>query len=137
MIEIIGAMLFWVVWGAFENRVWKEAGEAWILGHFKTYHVAIGTLAVITSALGAKNIFQFLFLLIWAPLALDVTWWVIRYFDFKRDPVKAAESYGEPNAWHSKEDWDNWLNMPLVGGCYWWWWLLCGVLVVLGALALK
>ena len=136
MIEIISVMLFWVVWGAMENRVWKEQGEAWILGHFKTYHVAMGVLDVITSALGANSIIQFFFLLIWAPLALDVTWWVIRYFDFKRDPVEAAKRYGEPNAWHLQTDWDNWLGLPLVLGCYWWWWLLGGVLVVLGVLIL-
>jgi hypothetical protein len=136
MIETIGAMLFWIVWGACENRLWKESGESWILGHFKTYHVAMGALAVATSLFGAKNVFQFLFLLTWAPLALDVTWWLIRYFDFKRDPKKAEQQYGESTAWHSQGDWDNWLGLPLVAGCYWWWWCLAGILVVLGVLML-
>lgn len=138
MIEIIGAMLFWVVWGAMENRVWKEQGEAWILGHFKTYHLMIGALDVATAAIGAENnTFQFLFLLFWSPLALDVTWWVIRYFDFKRDPNAAQKFYGESNPWHQQSDWDNWLGLPLVFGCYWWWWLFGGVTFVLGATILN
>jgi hypothetical protein len=69
-------------------------------------------------------------------LALDVVWWLIRYWDFQVDPVKATESYGEPNAWHSRDDWDNWLGLPLVLGCYWWWWACLSVLVVLGGVIL-
>ena len=94
----------------------------------------MGAFDVATALLGADNVWQFLFLLVWAPLALDVTWWLIRYFDFKRDPIKAAESYGEENAWHSREDWDNWLGLPLVAGCYWWWWVLGGLGIVLGVM---
>ena len=136
MLKFVVAILFWIVWGISENRVWKEHGESWILGHFKTYHAVIGAFDVAIASLGADNGWQFMFLLMWAPLALDVVWWIIRYWDFKRDPVKAAESYGEPNAWHSRGDWDNWLGLPLVFGCYWWWWLLGSILVVSGVLML-
>jgi hypothetical protein len=136
MIKLIAAALFWLIWGAFENRAWKEHGENWILGHFKTYHAVMGAFDIVIALLGANGVWQFLFLLVWAPLALDVVWWLIRYWDFQRDPVKATESYGEPNAWHSRDDWDNWLGLPLVLGCYWWWWLLGGMLVVLGVLML-
>ena len=135
MIKFIFALVFWVVWGAGENRVWKEHGESWILGHFKTYHVAMGVFAVAIASLGAEGVLQFLFLLVWAPLALDVAWWVIRWVDFRRDSVKAAESYGEPNAWHLQNDWDNWLGLP-VYGVYWWWYVFAVLLVVLGVLAL-
>ena len=129
------AALFWVLWGVCENRLWKEHGESWILGHFKTYHVVLGAFDFVVASLGASNIWQFLFLLVWAPLALDVAWWLIRWIDFKRDPVKAAESYGEPNAWHLQSDWDNWLGLP-VYGVYWWWYVFAVLLVVLGVLAL-
>ena len=136
MFKLIFAALFWIVWGIGENRVWKEHGEGWILGHFKTYHVAMGIFAVTVASLGATSIWQFLFLLVWAPLALDVVWWLIRWFDFKRDPAGAAASYGEPNAWHQQIDWDNPLGLPLVAGCYWWWWLFGVLLAVLGVLML-
>jgi hypothetical protein len=136
MIKLIVAALFWLIWGAFENRAWKEHGENWILGHFKTYHAVMGAFDVAIASLGADSVWQFLFLLVWAPLALDVVWWLIRYWDFQRDPVKAAESYGEPNAWHLQTDWDNYGGLPLVLGCYWWWWCLVGILVVLGVLML-
>jgi hypothetical protein len=136
MIKLILVALFWVLWGVSENRVWKEHGENWILGHFKTYHAVMGAFDVAIASLGADSVWQFLFLLVWAPLALDVVWWLIRYWDFQVDPVKATESYGEPNAWHSRDDWDNWLGLPLVLGCYWWWWVCLGILVVLGVLML-
>jgi hypothetical protein len=136
MLKVIVAMLFWAIWGAFENRAWKEHGENWILGHFKTYHAVMGAFYVAIASLGADSVWQFLFLLAWAPLALDVVWWLIRYWDFQVDPVKATESYGEPNAWHSRDDWDNWLGLPLMLGCYWWWWACLSVLVVLGGVIL-
>jgi hypothetical protein len=134
MLKFMVAMLFWVIWGVLENRVWKEAGESWILGHFKTYHIAIGVLDTIISGVCATNVFQFLFLLMWAPLALDVTWWIIRHIDFKRDPVTAEKLYQETNPWHLQTDWDNLLGLPLVAGCYWWWWVLGALGAIFGVL---
>lgn len=134
MLKFAIAFAFWLVWGAFENRAWKEHGDPWILGHFKTYHLVMFVFDVAMAYLGASSAREFLFLLLWAPLGLDACWWLIRYYDFKRDPEKAKESYGEPNAWHLRTDWDNWLGLPLVAGVYWWWWLIAGMLVVNGAL---
>ena len=136
MIKLILAALFWLIWGGCENRVWKEHGEAWILGHFKTYHVVMGMFDFAVAALGAGDVWQFLFLLVWAPLSLDIVWWLIRWFDFKRDSAGAAKSYGENNSWHSRSDWDNWLGLPLILGCYWWWWVFGFLCVVLGVLML-
>lgn len=135
-LQFFTVLFLWVLMGAGENRVWKEHGEAWILRHFKTYHVIMGVFAVAFAALGAGSAWEFLFLLVWAPFALDVAWWLIRWWDFQCDPLKAAQSYGEPNAWHLRTDWDNWLGLPLVAGCYWWWWLFAALLVVLGGLML-
>jgi hypothetical protein len=128
-------LIFWIIYGASENRVWKEHGEAWILGHFKTYHVLIGGLNLLLAWFGSgygSDLLLFAFLLVYAPLALDVTWWLIRYADFRVDSVKAQASYGEPNAWHEVADWDNWFGLPLVLGVYWWWLVFTFVLVVLG-----
>ena len=46
-------LIFWIIYGASENRFWKEHGEAWILGHFKTYHVLIGGLNLLLAWFGS------------------------------------------------------------------------------------
>lgn len=129
----IVAVLIGIMWGIFENRAWKEHGENWILGHFKTYHAFMFTLFGAVNYLAVGVSWIWIWLLLWDTLSLDVAWWVIRYYDFKRDPVAAEESYGEPNAWHLRTDWDNWLGLPLVFGTYWWWWVFSIILVVFGS----
>ncbi len=143
-----GALLFWVLWGAAENRLWREAGDAVILGHFKTYHFFMAILTVLVAALGASSWLSFVFLIVWAPLMLDVTWWSIRYLDVTHlgqtwrlsdltiwvFPAVNPYDYGAGKAWHSRDDWDNWLGIPLIGGCYWWWWMLGGLLAVLATI---
>ncbi|TRO45520.1 hypothetical protein E2P30_01440 [Candidatus Bathyarchaeota archaeon] len=140
MIAFILALLFAIVWGASENRYWKEANwydAPLILGHFKQYHLAMVVFGLIIAGMGCGgNLFVFMFLVLWFPLILDVTWWVIRYYDFCNDQEKAKLSYNEPNAWHLQTDWDNWLGLPLVFGVYWWWWLLSGLLIAIGAVIL-
>ena len=125
-----------ILWGAAENRLWKEHGENFILNHFKTYHVFMAVLFGIINIIGLSfdwhSVGEWLFFMIYDPLILDVTWWVIRYFDYRKDYDKAVESYGEPNAWHHWKDWDNWLNPPLIAGFYWWWWVFTVVLIILG-----
>ncbi len=121
--RIIFAIILPLIWGTFENRAWHEAGENWILNHFKTYHVVMFAIFAGTAFTTSSNFWLNLGLFIWAPLSLDVVWWIIRWLDFRRDPVWAEEHYGEPNAWHLQTDWDNWLGLPLVFGTYWWWYV--------------
>ena len=132
LIRFFLVLLFWCLWGAFENRVWKEHGENFILNHFKTYHVAMAAFVVLTAFMGVYTPAQFIFVLFWAPLMLDVVWWLIRYYDFQKDYEKAKESYNEPNAWHLQTDWDNWLGVPLLFNCYWWWTVFGVILFIIG-----
>jgi len=131
---LLGKFLLPLLYGVVENRLFKEHGEAVVLNHFKLYHIWLFILFAINAV--TKSFWLSMLLLVYAPLALDVAWWLIRWIDFQRDPVKAAESYGESNAWHSRGDWDNYGELPLVFGCYWWWWLLGGILAMLGVLML-
>ena len=120
---MIPQMLIPVVYGVAENRLMYEKGEKMILNHFRLYHVWL-TVLFLLNASSAGSVLKFLFLFVWAPLGLDASWWLIRYFDYKRDYEKAKQQYwGEPNAWHDRNDWDNYLGLPLVAGCYWWWWV--------------
>lgn len=41
---VVFAMFFGGAWGAAENCCWKEAGDAWILSHFKLYHLLMALL---------------------------------------------------------------------------------------------
>ena len=136
MIAFILALLFAIVWGASENRYWRESNwydAPLILGHFKQYHLAMVVFDLIVAGMGCGgSLLSFIFLVLWFPLILDVTWWVIRYYDFSKDYEKAKLSYNEPNGWHLQTDWDNWLGLPLVVGVYWWWWLLSGILIAIG-----
>jgi hypothetical protein len=136
------ALIFAVLWGAMENRCWREQGESVILGHFKLYHLGMLALfgwvnsltiyVVLGESLSFAGILSFVWLMVWDILMLDITWWVIRWWDFRINPGKAIRFYGEPNAWHLKTDWDNWLGLPLIGGTYWWWYVFAGILAVLG-----
>jgi len=116
---MIAQLLIPVVYGVGENRLMHESGEATIMNHFRLYHLWI-TVIFFLNAVSAGSILKFLFLFVWAPLGLDVTWWLIRYWDC--------------HVWHDRADWDNYLGLPLVLGCYSWWWV-CGIVcVVLGVL---
>lgn len=131
MIAFIIALTYAIAYGIGENRLFKEEGEWWLLNHFKAYHVWLLYITIIVSACGAEGSWlKFAFLMVWTPLMLDVTWWIIRYYQI----THGENQYGEPNAWHLQSDWDNWLGLPLVAGCYWWWWVLSIVCAVLGAL---
>lgn len=144
MIEIplfITALIFAVAWGAMENRCWHEAGEAVIANHFKLYHFGMATLFSWVNLLTVNIIFtgftlvsllSWVWLMLWDILILDVTWWIIRYYDYKRNYAAAAKQYNEPNMWHLRGDWDNWLGLPLVKGVYWWWWLFAVSLLIIG-----
>jgi hypothetical protein len=129
-----------ILWGAAENRLWKEHGENFILNHFKLYHIftflLFGTINAIGLTFSTASFIEWLFFMTFDPLMLDVVWWLIRYYDFKKDYGKAVLSYGEPNAWHSKTDWDNWLKLPLIFGIYWWWYVFTTICIILGAVLL-
>jgi hypothetical protein len=153
-IVIAVAMFLGAAWGAGENRLWKEAGETVILNNFRLYHLCMALLfgsfnviAVIAINLllglpyfGWKPFVEWLFLMVWDTLILDVVWWTIRCMDIthlgqvllfvKIFGWEWAVLYPEVNEydldkgkpWHSQADWDNWLHPPLIAGCYWWWW---------------
>jgi hypothetical protein len=68
------------------------------------------------------------FVAVYFPLGLDFVWWVKRWLDIHYylylgnspiflGPIASQGYYGEPNAWHSRNDWDNYLGFPLVLGC--------------------
>jgi hypothetical protein len=135
-----------VEWGVAENRLFSDKPMIFdqvILNHFKAYHVFMGVLFGTINLLATVAICPnftwyglglWIWLMIWDTLILDVTWWIIRFFDFKFRPAYALQLYfPETNAWHEQADWDNWLNPPLVFGCYWWWWVFGGILSILGA----
>jgi hypothetical protein len=96
------ALLFGVVWGAGENRCWKEAGEGVILCNFKLYHLLMALLFGTFNAfavclifrlplesvgfaafLNARACLTWVWLMLWNILILDVVWWIIRYEDLK------------------------------------------------------
>lgn len=130
MIAFILALAFGVIWGVAENRLFKEQGEWWLLNHFKKYHIFLLLLTILVAGMGCENsILKFIFINLWTPLALDVTWWIIRYYEITK---YGQGDYGEPNAWHMQSDWDNWLGLPLVLGIYWWWWVLGIACLILG-----
>jgi hypothetical protein len=132
MIQFLTALTFAIAWGIAENRLFKEQGEWAILNHFKQYHVFLFFLVGLVAFLGCEgNPLMFIFHLLWAPLMLDVAWWVIRYYDFKRDRQSAIVAYnGEVNAWHQQGDWDAW-NLPIWFGVYSWWYIMGAALAVL------
>jgi len=105
---MIPQILIPIVYGIGENRVMHETGEIIIMSHFRLYHVWLTALFLLNAA-SAGSVLEFLFLFVWAPFGLDVTWWLIRYWDC--------------HVWCDRADWDNYLGLPLVAGCYWWWWV--------------
>ncbi len=145
-------------WGRWENRAWKEHGEAYILGHFKEYHLFMAVffgvinaiVAVFFFALQPKGPALWVWLMVWDTLVLDVVWWFIRGYDFYVDYMKACASYNEPNAQPAAADWDNCpiyiirfnplrveqVKLPLILGVYWWWWLFIFILIGLGLIIL-
>jgi len=140
MIVFIMALLFAVLWGWSENRLFREVDVGWeIFDHFKPYHLFLVSLTFLIAFLGCEgSLLKFAFLCLWTPLVLDVTWWIIRYYDFKSNEPLAIILYNEEtNAWHKPTDWDN-CPLPLIGkpplvfGVFWWWWMLSGVLAVIG-----
>jgi hypothetical protein len=134
--RFFGIVLFWVIFGLGENRLWNcNNNRGVIFNHFSLYHVVLGFFSVILAGVGAFSWASFGFLLVWSFFGLDVVWWISRYVHLKIYGVeKACKMYnGERNAWHERGDWDNFLGLPVVG-CYVWWWLSVFVLVVLGVL---
>ena len=131
MILFLAGCLFAVLWGLNENRTFHEMGEWRFLGHFKWYHLFLAVLIGLVSFLGAEgSIAKFAFLMVWNILGLDVVWWVKRYWDITHGDV--AVYLPETHAWHQREDWDNWLGLPLLLRTYWWWHVFAALLVVLG-----
>jgi hypothetical protein len=130
MLQFIFQLLFPIVWGAGENRVYREGTEM-VTSHFKLYHVWMFTLFLFVTC--SPSLLLWTWLMVWSFLMLDVTWWVIRYFDFQNHPDEAIGWYnGETNAWHEQSDWDNYGGLPLWAGVYWWWWIFMIILMVLG-----
>jgi hypothetical protein len=126
-------------YGAAENRLFKEHGEYLPGQHFRVYHLWLallfagsGFLVYVISVFALLNSRH----VVYSPLGLDWVWWLIRFYDFKLDSVKARYSYQEENAWHIRIDWDNYLGLPLVFGCYWWWFVFGALSAVLGGLSL-
>ena len=128
------ALLVAIEWGWAENRLVTDKPlnfDDLILAHFKTYHLFMAILFGTVNALASVAIFGtftfagvllWVWLMLWDTLILDVTWWLIRFLDFKVRPSYARVLYyPEKNAWHERGDWDNWLGLPLFFGCYWWW----------------
>ena len=147
MFYFITALIIAILIGIAENRLYFEQNEAPIvMNHFKAYHLYLFSLVIVTALLGCEgNIIKFLFILVWTPFILDVTWWIIRYFDITnlgkewkigsyvihKSPETNPYDYGEGKAWHSFEDWDNYLHPKLILGCYLWWWISILILMVL------
>ena len=131
---MIAQLLIPILYGIGENRLMYAKGEKMIMDHFQLYHLWISVIFLLNAA-SAGSILKFLFLFIWAPLGLDAAWWLIRYWDYHHNPEAIKRDYwNEPNAWHDRADWDNFLGLPLIFGCYWWWWV-CGIAcIVLGVL---
>jgi hypothetical protein len=131
-----GVIVFWILWGIGENRLWNcNNNKGIIWGHFSAYHIMLATFCVILAGIGATNLLQFTFLVIYSFFGLDVVWWVVRYFHFKiKGQEIAGHYYNEPNAWHEVNDWDNFLGLPLIGidkYKVYWWWILCLILLVI------
>jgi hypothetical protein len=139
MIIFLAACAFAILWGAAENRLFREQDIGWeLFDHFKPYHLFLVSLTLLVAFLGCEgSVLKFVFLALWTVLGLDVTWWLIRYRDFKVNPNASKQYFGETNAWHQREDWDN-CPLPLIGkpelifGCYWWWLLFSILLTGLG-----
>jgi hypothetical protein len=153
MIDIIALFLkafIGVIWGIGENRLWKEHGENFILNHFTTYHffmaVLFGAINSIGISWGVHGLIEWGIWMLWDVLMLDVAWWIIRYLDLThlgmvwgigntiiwKFPLSNNYDSGLGKPWHSKDDWDNWLGLPLIFGTYWWWWLFSLVIILLG-----
>jgi hypothetical protein len=153
LMEIIATFLclnFSHAYGLVENRLFREAGEYFPGHHFRIYHAWLASLdvcnAVVVYALSG-SVFAAAFVAVYFPFGLDWVWWVKRWLDFKFEAKlfgvtiflgasEAGKYYNEPNAWHLKSDWDNYLGLPLVGGVYWWWWVFGAISALLAALAL-
>jgi hypothetical protein len=125
------------VYGLVENRLFREAGEYFPGHHFRLYHGWLALLdlanALVVLALSGYWLLA-AFAAVYFPLGLDVTWWVKRWLDFHirlyvmnlpvfLGPVASPGYYKEPNAWHTRGDWDNYGGGPLFFGVYRWWWV--------------
>ena len=136
------------VYGYVENRLFYEAGELLPGRHFKVYHAWLALLVAVT-ALIVYALSGSLMLALWSaiffPLELDIVWWLKRWLDFHvkasmfgitvfmgYDAALQFYDSGKGNAWHMRDDWDNYGKLPLVMGTYAWWWIFSGVLAVLG-----
>jgi hypothetical protein len=115
------------LYGVVENRVFMEHGDANVLNHFRLYHVWLLVLFWFNAV--TASFWLSMMLMAYSILALDVVWWVIRYVDIA---IRNKNTYGEPNAWHMRTDWDNYLGLPLFLKCYWWWTVFTILCVVLG-----
>ena len=138
LLNFLVALSFAIMYGIVENRLFREQDVGWeIFDHFKPYHLFLVSLTLLVAFLGCEGgILKFVFLCLWTPLVLDVTWWLIRFYDFKSKPDASLLYFGETNAWHLRSDWDN-CPLPLIGkpplvlGVFWWWWVLGGVLCLI------
>ena len=125
------------VYGLVENRLFREAGEYFPGHHFRLYRGWLALLdlgnALVVLALSGSWLLA-AFGAVYFPLGLDAAWWVKRWLDFHfylymlnlpifLGPVASPGYYKETNAWHARSDWDNYLGLPLVMGCYAWWWI--------------
>jgi hypothetical protein len=116
------------------------------LGHFRLYHDWLALLdlatAVVVLALSGCWLLA-AFAVVYFPLGLDAAWWVKRWLDFHFNVVlvwmcdgvefwsltfflgreESEQYYSENNDWHTRGDWDKYLGLPLVLGCYARWWI--------------
>jgi hypothetical protein len=134
LLALVVAFNFPHFYGIAENRLFIEHGEYLPGRHFRIYHLWL-CLLFLGSSFFVYVLSRSLLLVachfVYAPLGLDWVWWVIRYVDIEYRGVNTYDG-GVGKSWHSQEDWDNYLGLPLVGGMYWWWWV-CGILsLILG-----
>ncbi len=135
------------IYGLAENRLFKESGELLPGNHFRIYHLMMAGMALTLGYLVwiiTHNYFLTVATAVYFPLGLDIAWWVKRYFDFtypywvlkvekwnwyltlKLGRERAEKFYNEKNAWHEREDWDNYGKFKIYG--WYLWWYIFGVL---------
>lgn len=134
-VGVVITLIFPHLYGVVENRLFKECGTTIPGGHFKWYHVYLFGIFVGNAYMAFALTHNWLFgvaIFVLSPLALDWVWWIIRYYDFKKDPAGAPSKYnGETNQWHQQSDWDNYGGLPLYHNVYVWWYVFAILSAVL------
>jgi hypothetical protein len=126
-IALVLVLNFPHLYGAAENRLFIEHGDYLPGRHFRVYHLWLGLLfagsGFFVYALSRSLLLSAAYV-VYAPFGLDWVWWVIRYIDITFLNHNDYDG-GTGKAWVQREDWDNYLGLPLVQigffRCYWWW----------------